>query len=229
MIFRICFLASLMVWNSLAFAQEDYESIAQEAKQRAPLQTAKYREEAMQADLKARQLIKLNQDGQHEEINKLFAAGDKSTTKASLRTDEKKPLNNVMVFISFSMPRASIIAYLREARVANASIVIRGLINNSFKETFKTVSELVKESNGGGIELNPIAFVKFHIKQVPTVVVTNGNDCMRKENCHIDHDYDLLAGNIGLQAALKEIRDHGKVSTHQAEQAFNRLNGGANV
>lgn len=143
---------------------------------------------------------------------------------------QQKQENAVMVFISFSMPKQSIIAYLQDAQKIHASVFIRGLVNNSFKETFKIISQLVTEAGGGGIALDPLAFKAFNIHQAPSIVVLGGDhSCLQQRNCTLEKDYDLLVGNITLQAALNEIRNHGKVANKTAEYLLLQLNGGTHV
>lgn len=140
------------------------------------------------------------------------------------------PKHNVMVFVSMSMPRQSLIAVIRDANKIHASVVMRGLVRNSFKETFQEIASLVKEAGGGGIELNPLVFKKFHIEKVPAVVVISPeNPCLMNGNCDRQRDYDVIAGNIPLSAALKEISDHGVAAPEEARHALGVLQEGAYV
>jgi conjugal transfer pilus assembly protein TrbC len=139
-------------------------------------------------------------------------------------------LTPIMVFVSFSMPRQSLIAYMQDARKIHASIIVRGFINNSFKETVNTISLLVKEAGGGGIEINPFAFTTFHITKVPSVVVIpNNSPCVQQSSCRIDKDYDVIAGNITLQAALVVVGHHGQAAVTEANNALTLLRGGKHV
>jgi conjugal transfer pilus assembly protein TrbC len=124
--------------------------------------------------------------------------------------------STAIIFVSFSMPKQSLIAYLTDAKKIHASVVIRGLVNNSFKKTFTQISELIKQS-GGGVELNPPLFQKFNIHQVPAVVVLSDT-----QNGY-ENDFDMISGDIPLRAALKEIRDKGIVSTRNANELLLQL------
>lgn len=137
------------------------------------------------------------------------------------------PHSSVMVFVSFSMPRQSLIAALRDANKIKANVVMRGLINNSFKETFQTIGNLVKEAGGGGIELNPLAFKRFQIATVPAVVViTPDHPCLKQPTCNRQQDFDVMSGNIPLVAALREISNRGVAAPQEAERALHRLQAG---
>jgi conjugal transfer pilus assembly protein TrbC len=149
---------------------------------------------------------------------------------ADVAKNPPTPKHSVMVFVSMSMPRQSLIATLHDANKIQASVVMRGLVNNSFKETFQEVANLVKEAGGGGIELNPLSFKKFHIETVPAVVVISPeNPCLTQQKCDRQRDYDVMAGNIPLAAALKEICDRGVAAPEEARHALNVLQEGANV
>ena len=143
---------------------------------------------------------------------------------------EMKQSNSVIIFVSFSMPRQSLIAYLHDANKIHASIVVLGLVNNSLKETVGTISSLVKEAGGGGVELNPLVFTTFHITKVPSVIVIpSSNTCMQQSNCSFGKDYDLIAGNITLQAALEIVSHHGQIAAHEANSALLILRRGEHV
>lgn len=140
------------------------------------------------------------------------------------------PKHSVIVFASMSMPRQSLISTLHDANKIHASVVLRGLVHNSFKETFQEIAGLVKEAGGGGIELNPEAFKKFHIETVPAVVVISADHpCLTQQTCDRARDYDVMGGNIPLSAALKEISDHGVAAPEEARHALKMLQDGAYV
>ncbi len=115
------------------------------------------------------------------------------------------------------MPQKSIEAYLHDAKMLHANVVIRGLINNSFQATFKKMAELIKNSDGTGVELSPIWFDKFAISRVPAIVVLPKNaSCLEKEKCNPIEDYDVIYGDMSLFEALRQIRDKGNVAQETA-------------
>jgi len=123
---------------------------------------------------------------------------------------ERADVTPILIFVSFSMPEKSIEAYLRDAKKKNATVVIQGLINNSFQQTFQKIGALVRETDGSGIALNPLWFKKFAITQVPAIVVlTPDTDCLDNESCDANHDFDLIKGDISLEEALRQVRDKG--------------------
>jgi conjugal transfer pilus assembly protein TrbC len=124
---------------------------------------------------------------------------------------------SLIIFVSFSMPEQSIVSYIRGAKKIHASVVIRGLINNSFKDTFLKMSSIVKKAGDGGVELNPPLFTKFGISQVPAIVILPSEKINYSDTIYFsDTDFDVVYGDIPLFDALKIIRDHGGVSRKKA-------------
>ena len=137
---------------------------------------------------------------------------------------DKKDYPSVIIFVSFSMSDESISSYLHDARKIHASVVIRGLINNSFKDTFLKMTNIVKQAGGGGVELNPPLFKKFSITRVPAVVLLpNDSSRVTGKSSFAESDFDVIYGDIPLYDALKTIRDHGAVSQKKADELMSLL------
>ena len=104
--------------------------------------------------------------------------------------------SSVMVFVSFSMPKESLKAWMHEAQKIHAPIILRGLINNSFKDTQKAIFDLIKEDHSlGGMQIDPLSFKKFNISKVPAVVLTR------------DREFDVIYGNVTFDYALKKLHE----------------------
>lgn len=132
--------------------------------------------------------------------------------------------SGIIVFVSLSMPRQSLIKTMHDANKIRASVAIRGLVNDSFKTTYREIGELVKEAGGGGIELNPLAFERFQIDRVPAVVViTPNHSCLSQNVCDRERDYDVMSGNITLAAAMDEISQKGTAAPRVAAAALTKL------
>jgi conjugal transfer pilus assembly protein TrbC len=151
--------------------------------------------------------------------NKMTLIKDEVNLPIDVNT--KKPL--AILFISFSMPKKSIVAIIKDAKKIGASVVIRGLIHNSFKETFLLMAAIVKEAGGGGVELNPPLFKKYNIKEVPSLVLLpDAQTCSQDKVCP-ENNFDVVYGDIPLLDGLKVIRDHGSVSKNKAEELLSIL------
>lgn len=211
---------------SSSWGFEDYHSIALEANNHRREQMDIYMKDAKNAEVAARKLIEMVQVDALSVVKRENGSRGKSGERKSGLKTANKPNPSILIFVSFSMPALSLGAYLRDAKKIHASVVIRGLIDNSFQKTFQRVASLIKESGGDGIELNPLWFKRFGIKTVPAVVlVPEGSSCLAQEVCKEGLDYDVISGDITLSAALKQIRDHGKVTSSSAQSALLMLQG----
>lgn len=124
-----------------------------------------------------------------------------------------RPLEgNVIIFISFSMPKESIKGWINEGKKIHAPVIIRGLVNNSFKDTVSKLTELMSD-NQGGVQLDPVLFNEYNIKQVPAVVVKNNNQ------------YDVVYGDVHLDYALQSIIKRNDELTSVAGMALRNLRG----
>ena len=54
----------------------------------------------------------------------------------------------ILIFISFSMPMESIRGWLKQANLIGASVYLRGLVKNSFKDTLEMARQLFEEDGG---------------------------------------------------------------------------------
>jgi conjugal transfer pilus assembly protein TrbC len=129
--------------------------------------------------------------------------------------------HHVLVFVSFSMPKESLKTWIRDANIIHAPVVIRGLVNNSFKETITSVNALTKEG-ASGVQIDPTSFTQFEIKHVPAVVVVASPKCAPNLSCR--EDYDVQYGDVGLSYALKQIARRDDSLSPFAEDALKLLN-----
>ena len=106
---------------------------------------------------------------------------------------ESEQSSSRMVFVSFSMPKESLKSIIREAKARHVPVVIRGLVNNSFKQTLASMKELMGE-NIGGIQLDPMLFREFKVTAVPAFVSKYQNG------------YDIIYGNVHIDYAFDEMR-----------------------
>lgn len=110
------------------------------------------------------------------------------TSDAHSAADEK-----ILVFVSFSMPKASLEYLLKEAHKYNAIPVMRGLKDDSFKATQAAYMDLGKDITQG-IEINPEAFETYQITQVPVFVRVRG-----------DKEIARIQGNVSIEYAHHQL------------------------
>ncbi len=101
------------------------------------------------------------------------------------------------VFVSFSMPAPLLQQTLNESARLNIPAFLNGLIDNSMPKTVQRIQLLSKIVPNLNLQIDPTAFERFGIKQVPALVVDNGKA------------FDVLYGNLSLRDGLLLIAGHG--------------------
>lgn len=118
--------------------------------------------------------------------------------KLEMFDEENTPI--VLVFASFSMPQETLKQLANDLKKIKGALVIRGLINNSFKAT-----SLYLQKVGEGVLLDPTLFDKFNITSVPTFIITEGDVKAEQIPKH-----DRLRGNVSLRFALERSLKEGE-------------------
>lgn len=142
-----------------------------------------------------------------------------------------KRRNTLMIFVSFSMSEKSLRQYLAEGQKIKASLLLRGLVNNSLTATVKKIHNVIQRRNGG-FSIDPIAFEKLHIRKVPAIVLFNqaGLICLNTQNCIPDpSDYDILYGNVTLDYALSQFANGDDAISTDAKKLLEQLRDNNNV
>jgi type-F conjugative transfer system pilin assembly protein TrbC len=101
--------------------------------------------------------------------------------------------DRVMVFVSFSMPDASLKALAESAKKHHAILVMRGLYQDSFAQTAQKIQEL-----GISVDIHPELFETHHVTSVPTFV--------RIKDGQATH---ILKGNVTLEFVRKAFEGTG--------------------
>jgi conjugal transfer pilus assembly protein TrbC len=77
---------------------------------------------------------------------------------------------SLLVFISLSMPETALNRLLDQAQIAGATLVLRGLVNGSLRDTALRVRQLIGRRKVS-VQIDPEAFDRHAIQQVPTFVL----------------------------------------------------------
>ncbi len=192
-----CFLSIILLASQAIFAREDYAAYAKEQQEKAQTLITLHKTEIQEI---IKQVDKRQQEPDIQSVKQEMisvAKGQclvKDTGNFKANKVQAAGSTPILIFVSFSMPKESIKGWINQARKINAAVYIRGLVNNSFKDTTLAVHELVKEQPGG-LLIDPTLFKKYAVTQVPAVVVTSGND------------FDVIYGDVTLDYALKKIND----------------------
>ena len=129
---------------------------------------------------------------------------------------------SLLIFVSFSMSKNSLVAWSEQASKAGGRLVMRGFKDNSPKATIQHLINTLGENGAGNIIIDPTYFEQFNITKVPAVVVTEGAivHCNEAE-CKTPH-HDVLYGDVGLKYALEHLTDKGDYG-NVSSLFYNRL------
>jgi conjugal transfer pilus assembly protein TrbC len=113
----------------------------------------------------------------------------------------------LLVFISLAMPEGSLRRLAADAPRAGAVLVLRGLEGGSMIKT----AERIRQLGGAGkaaIQVDPKAFLRFGIEQVPTMVLARdgiaASPCQER-GCAAPEGFVAVAGDVTLAYALDHV------------------------
>ena len=122
-----------------------------------------------------------------------------SSHKNSPLMDAKQPL----IFVSASMPTASLKKLAFQAIQHNALLVIRGMVKGSMQETAKLVDEIDHP-----LDIDPKLFERFEIIQVPVFMVYH------------NQGWHKVSGNVELNFALESVNKDRFGQKQQKENSY---------
>lgn len=126
----------------------------------------------------------INNLAANSDIERKALINNLSCTKDSCGT----PTRRYLVFVSFSMPEIALKSLYLEANNSGGALLLRGLKNGSFKETAAYIKFL-----GIGVQIDPVAFKKYQIDRVPTIVLVNGSK------------FYAISGNVSFNYAKQKL------------------------
>lgn len=129
------------------------------------------------------------------------------------------PGPELLVFVSFSMPHASLVRLAEQARRVNAVLVFRGLAGATLRQMVERLQPLAK--TGAAMQINPEAFTRFGIDVVPTFVLTVRNSDCGERAC--EGPTRRLAGDVSLDHALDRLARSGDPLAQAAETRLRQL------
>lgn len=125
--------------------------------------------------------------------------------EAPIKQDEDT--NEVMVFVSLSMPKGSLERVARDTRKAGASIVMRGVSKGvgpgRWAQSMAALEPLTK--SGGEVSLAPDLFERYGIKRVPAIVIASDPVAgCTQDACR---EYAVIYGDVSLGYAFERLTD----------------------
>ncbi len=133
---------------------------------------------------------------QARNINK-FLTKEKSKLNLAISQTKPKTTSDILVFVSFSMPKSALVGILKQSQKYNAEIILRGLKENSLPKTVAEISNLIKESKvQAGFQIDPNLFDEYKIEKVPAIVKSNGDN------------FDVVYGLANIEDALYVFKSY---------------------
>lgn len=130
----------------------------------------------------------------------------------------------LMVFVSTSIPKKALVMLGEQAKVTGATLVIRGMVaplgtKHAMQKTMEALQPVA--STGAKIQIDPEAFGRYNIKAVPTFVIATKEESCATEQC--DTKSFALAGDVTLEYALEQWSSRGGAIGKQADKYLQML------
>lgn len=130
----------------------------------------------------------------------------------------------LMMFVSFSMSKASLERIVAESERTGAVLVLRGLKGNSLTRMGEEVAQLIGKRNVTAI-IHPPAFTQFKVSQVPTLVLANASQATRigMDGCASPSSYVKVDGDVSQGYSLDLIERQAPAWAEVAKRFASKL------
>ncbi len=110
------------------------------------------------------------------------------------------------IFVTLDMPQGSLRRLVDQAERAGAVLVLRGLKNQSMRQTVTAVSDLLGQRRAGWV-IDPEAFERHGVEAAPTFLLTFGEDSppCSATTCTVPRPFVSVSGDISLDYALEHM------------------------
>lgn len=133
----------------------------------------------------------------------------------------------LFIFVSLTMPRATLQGLVAQAARAKAGIVIRGFAKGSLRDTVAQVQGLIGQQQVA-IQIDPLAFDRFAISKVPSfVLVRDGTRpvACASGSCAPADSFLRTTGDVSLDYALEHMQRAAPGFSPATELFLKRLRG----
>ena len=159
-----------------------FEEEALELLKKTEISKARYLQEAQALHSKTQSILEENLKAQPN------GCVSKPNPLEDSALPSKKASHPLLIFVSLSMPQASLQALYQDSEKWGAVLVLRGLQDHSFKKTASTLKKL-----GIAVQIDPVLFTRYEVRQVPTFVG------LYPEGVH------RLSGNVSLSYVIEQF------------------------
>ena len=113
----------------------------------------------------------------------------------------------VLIFVSFAMPEATLQRLVDQAALAGATLVLRGLVNGSIRDTVTRMHALIG-SRRVAVQIDPEAFDRYGISRTPTFVLvmpSAGAESCQSSKGDLPQTFAKVVGDVTLAHALQYL------------------------
>ena len=120
-------------------------------------------------------------------------------------TQIKPALPELMVFVSFSMPRESLLRIVEQSERTGARLVFRGFSGDKMTDMAKRISALIGNHRVEAV-IHPPAFSQFKVNQVPALVLAQSDaGDLLDSGCAQPDRFVKVTGDVSQDYALDYI------------------------
>ncbi|QKS29623.1 MAG: type-F conjugative transfer system pilin assembly protein TrbC [Candidatus Accumulibacter similis] len=132
----------------------------------------------------------------------------------------------LMVFVSFSLPRKTLQRIVRQSERSGAVLILRGLTGHSLTQTGEEIARLIGERNVM-VLIHPPAFQQFQVRQVPSLVLARSESAVQidEDGCAPAASFIRVDGDVGQDYALELIERQAPAWADIARRLAARLAG----
>ena len=158
-----------------------------------------------------------------EALVRQFAGATPSTTAQS-------PQPALRIFVTLDMPAASLRGLADQAARSGATLVLRGLKDNSMRATLAGVQSLIGERTVAW-QIDPLAFTRYAVERAPTFILLTGSaggtstQAACTLDCRAPSAFVAVAGDVSLDYALEAMVRQVPSAKPQALPYLARLKG----
>lgn len=176
-----------------------------------------------------------------------YEAAQDADHAAALNADRDVSMPSLVVFISFSMPGPTLERLVAQAQAVGATLVLRGLVNGSLRETAQRCQALIGQQHVA-IQIDPQAFERFAVSQTPTFVLVKPGHALTalhamrgavpgskdgasaascaSAKCMDAAGFASVRGDVSIDYALRVIASRDPAFEVDAKALLRRLSGG---
>ena len=151
-------------------------------------------------------------------------------TGATVSTTAQSPQSALRIFVTLDMPAASLRGLADQAARSGATLVLRGLKDNSMRATLAGVQSLIGERTVAW-QIDPLAFTRYAVERAPTFVLLTGSagttstQAACTSDCRTPSAFVAVSGDVSLDYALEAMVRQVPSAKPQALGYLARLKG----